>query len=244
MRKRLRIGAPGDGDDRSIAFSGVGQESGPGRPPPLLSMRSLQPVTSSTTTAMANPLSTLARGRSDLLATHKRNFDQLEKRIATGDLEWCSIEVMMNSSHRRLGNNEEDGVRTGSITSPPIFATVLEYPSLNEYNAGGGVGGNEDEINMVGSTSHRKKASVMIRSKSRKLLKRLSSRSRRTVGKSAGEQQQQQRPDGCISSFLDVRGYHLRKRDVCAHDHSQAYPSRYDPLIKHLHSFRIKLESL
>ena len=149
----------------------------------------------------------------------------------------------MNSSHRRLGNNEEDGVRTGSITSPPIFATVLEYPSLNEYNAGGGVGGNDDEINMVGSTSHRKKASVMIRLKSRKLLKRLSSRSRRTVGKSAGEQQQQQRPDGEFCLSLYVRGY-LRKPDVCAHDHSQTYLSGHDSLIKHLHSFRIKLESL
>lgn len=194
MRKRLRIGPPGDDDDRSIVFSGVGGESGPERPPPLLSMHSPQPVASSTTTATATPHSTLARGHSDLLAIHKRNFDQLEKRIANGDLEWCSIEVMMHSSH--LGNNEDDGVRTGSITSPPIFATVLEYPSLNEYYAGGGAGGNDDEIKMVGFTSQRKKASVMIRSKSRKLLKRLSSRSSRTNGKSANERQERQLPDG------------------------------------------------
>ncbi|KAL3809758.1 hypothetical protein ACHAXA_010713 [Cyclostephanos tholiformis] len=200
MRRRLRIGPPGDGDDRNIVFSGDDGTSGSGLPPLSSSMQSPKPAASSTTTAKATDTSTATthssvdRGRSDLLAVHKRNFDQLEKRIANGDLELCSIEVM-HSSQRPHGNNE-DFVITGSITSPLIFTTVLEYPSLNEYEISypvteGSARASDNEIKMVGFAPQRKKAAVMIKSKSSKLFKRLRSRSRSTNGKSANEKQQQ-----------------------------------------------------
>lgn len=176
MRKRLRVGPLEDGsNDRNIVFGGGGgMHSGPGRPP-------LSPP---------SPV----RGRSGLLAIHKFNFDQLEKDFdcqsllgarASGDLEWCSIEVMHSSPGR-----QDDGTCTRSLASSPAFATVLEYPPLNEYEitcpiSRGGAGG--DDIKMPGFTSQRKKAAVMMRTKSRTLFKRLSSRAN---GKSANKQEQ------------------------------------------------------
>jgi len=176
MRKRLRVGPPEDGsNDRNIVFGvGGGMDSGPGRPP-------LSPP---------SPV----RGRSGLLAIHKRNFDQLEKDFdcqsllgarTSGDLEWCSIEVMHSSPGR-----QDDGTCARSFASSPAFATVLEYPPLNEFEiacpmARWGAGG--DDIKMAGFTSQRKKAAVMMKTKSRTLFKRLSSRAN---GKSANKQEQ------------------------------------------------------
>jgi hypothetical protein len=174
MRKRLRVSPPeGGGNDRNIVFGGGGgggigggMDSGPGRPP------------------LSHP--SLARGGSGLLAIHKRNFDHLEKHFdcqsllgarTSGDLEWCSIEVMHSSPGRR-----DDGAGGRSFASSlPAFSTVLEYPSLNEYEIAcptARVGARDDSIKMAGFTSQRKKAAVMMRTKSRKLFKKLSSRPR------------------------------------------------------------------
>jgi hypothetical protein len=190
MRKRLRIATPPDASqDRNIVLGGGGGDSGPGRPPLSPSMPQPQPSPASSMMT-GTSYTSLARGRSDLLAIHKRNFE----RIANGDLEWCSIEVM-HSSPRRHGNDDDDGAGTGLIASSPSFAMVLEYPSLNEYEiarpiSGGGEGLDDDDIKMAGFTSQRKAATVMMRTKSSKLFKKLSSRSRRANSKSANEQQQ------------------------------------------------------
>jgi hypothetical protein len=168
MRKRLRVGPLDDGsNNRNIVFGGGGGTLSPPSP---------------------------VRVRSGLLAIHKRNFDQLEKDFdcqsllgarTSGDLEWCSIEVMHSSPGR-----QDDGTCMRSLASSPAFATVLEYPPLNEYEitcpiSRGGAGG--DDIKMAGFTSQRKKAAVMMRTKSRTLFKRLSSRAN---GKSANKQEQ------------------------------------------------------
>jgi hypothetical protein len=42
------------------------------------------------------PSSSTNKG-SELIAQHRRNFQELDKRIKNGDLEWCSIEVMHSS---------------------------------------------------------------------------------------------------------------------------------------------------
>ena len=176
MRKRLRVGpSEGGSSDRIIVFGGGGgMDSGPGRYP-------LSPP---------SPV----RGRSGLLAIHKRNFDKLERDFdcqsllgarTGGDLEWCSIEVMHSSPGR-----QDDGTCTTSFASSPAFATVLEYPPLSEYEiacpvARGGTGG--DDIKMAGFTSQRKKAAVMMKTKSRTLFRRLGSRAN---GKSANKQEQ------------------------------------------------------
>ena len=124
----------------------------------------------------------LARGRSDLLAIHKRNFDQLEKRVANGDLEWCSIEVMHSSPVCVRKDGRSSGV-VGSTTLSSEYATVLEYPSLslNDYETLTCPMNNnaDDDVKMARFTSQRKvAAAVLMRTRSSKLFKKLSSRRR------------------------------------------------------------------
>ena len=124
----------------------------------------------------------LARGRSDLLAIHKRNFDQLEKRVANGDLEWCSIEVMHSSPVCVRKDGRSSGV-VGSTTLSSEYATVLEYPSLslNDYETPTCPMNNnaDDDVKMARFTSQRKvAAAVLMRTRSSKLFKKLSSRRR------------------------------------------------------------------
>ena len=91
----------------------------------------------------------------------------MEKLIGKGDLEWCNIEVM----HSMF--NMEEGEQ------PELCAQVLEYPST--VVAPSEIGGSSmtcstdayDGEMMDGS---RRKATVIVRKKSRKLFKRLSLR--------------------------------------------------------------------
>ncbi|KAL3804259.1 hypothetical protein ACHAW5_010582 [Stephanodiscus triporus] len=190
MRKRLRITTPpGASQDQNIVLGGSG-DSGPGRPPLSPSMPQPQPSPASLTMT-GTSYTSMARVGSDLLAMHKHNFE----RIANGDLEWCSIEVMHSSPCRHGKDDNDDGKGKGLIASSPSFTTVLEYPSLNEYEIArpilGGVAGlDDDDMKMAGFTSQRKAAAVMMRKKRSKLFKKLSSRSRRANSKSANEQQQ------------------------------------------------------
>ena len=124
----------------------------------------------------------LARGRSYLLAIHKRNFDQLEKRVANGDLEWCSIEVMHSSPVCVRKDGRSSGV-VESTTLSSEYATVLEYPSLslNDYDTLTFPMNNnaDDDVKMARFTSQRKvAAAVLMRTRSSKLFKKLSSRRR------------------------------------------------------------------
>lgn len=108
---------------------------------------------------------TLRANETELLARHQRNFQELDRLIARGDLEWCSIEVLHTPSSDR-----EDRTRP--------FGQVLEYP-LNVTPAGKGASAMVDArgtdrgvtIDISG-----RKAAATIRGRSRNLLRRLSSR--------------------------------------------------------------------
>ena len=99
--------------------------------------------------------------QAELFAKHKRNFDQLDQLISIGDLEWCSVEVMHSP-------------RLNSSDKSTTFSTVLEYPSLNEYEITSSNTGEDEDDN--GKSSSPSKARVIMRRKSKKLFKRLSSR--------------------------------------------------------------------
>jgi len=99
--------------------------------------------------------------QAELFAKHKRNFDQLDQLISIGDLEWCSVEVMHSPRHN-------------SSDKSTAFSTVLEYPSLNEYEITSSNTGEDEDDN--GKSSSPSKARVIMRRKSKKLFKRLSSR--------------------------------------------------------------------
>jgi len=99
--------------------------------------------------------------QAELFAKHKRNFDQLDQLISIGDLEWCSVEVMHSP-------------RLNSSDKSTTFSTVLEYPSLNEYEITSSNTGEDEDDNGKGSSPS--KARVIMRRKSKKLFKRLSSR--------------------------------------------------------------------
>ena len=99
--------------------------------------------------------------QAELFAKHKRNFDQLDQLISIGDLEWCSVEVMHSP-------------RLNSSDKSTAFSTVLEYPSLNEYEITSSNTGEDEDDN--GKSSSPSKARVIMRRKSKKLFKRLSSR--------------------------------------------------------------------
>jgi len=99
--------------------------------------------------------------QAELFAKHKRNFDQLDQLISIGDLEWCSVEVMHSPRHN-------------SLDKSTTFSTVLEYPSLNEYEITSSNTGEDEDDN--GKSSSPSKARVIMRRKSKKLFKRLSSR--------------------------------------------------------------------
>ena len=97
--------------------------------------------------------------QSELFAKHQRNFENLDNLIARGDLEWCSIEVMHS-----LHAGEQSA-----------FAQVLEYPaSLDNKIA------DEDGEKMGGDGSRKTAATVIMRRKSQKLFKKLSSRVSKT----------------------------------------------------------------
>lgn len=124
--------------------------------PPLIQ----PPSTSSIPSRAATPLSTK---QSELFAKHKRNFDELDKLVAKGDLEWCSVEVMHSSHLNHPSSNKESFTNT--------FSTVLEYPSLNEYEVTSSNAGSTEDEN--GQSSRRK---GIMRRRSSRLLKKLSSR--------------------------------------------------------------------
>lgn len=107
-------------------------------------------------------LATLRANEAELLARHQRNFRELDRLIARGDLEWCSVEVL----HTPLSDGEG---RLGQVLEYPFAAA----PTGNGASATGGArhvdGG--VTINAPG-----RKAAATMRGRSRKLLRRLSSR--------------------------------------------------------------------
>lgn len=170
-RKRQRLereSSVGKGDvENSKTSSG---QRPPRIPSPMKAVDDASP-----STAVIPP--SVVRERSQLFAEHKRNFDELDKLIAQGDLEWCSVEVSQSSHFEycvsnAVNNNEE--VRSKSLSA---FATVLENPEVDEYEITSSIAGSsiEDDDNAeIKDRSHRKSA-VLMRTKS-KLLRRLSSR--------------------------------------------------------------------
>lgn len=145
------------------------------RPPriPSLTTTTVPEVSTSTTITP----SSLVRQRSKLFAEHKRNFDELDKRIAQGDLEWCSVEVTHSSHLEKYTNNYNEEAESLSLESS-AYATVLEYPELEEYELTSSIAGSsiEDEDEVNNTDGSRRKATVLMRTKSRKLLRKLSSR--------------------------------------------------------------------
>ena len=156
-RKRLRLSKLDEGE------KGRGKDTIDmiGSTEPRRSLPPLQPpATSYTPPRAATPLSTK---QSELFAKHKRNFDELDKLVAKGDLEWCSVEVMHSSHINNPSPNKESFTNT--------FSTVLEYPSLNEYEVTSSNAGSTEDEN--GRSSRRK---GIMRRRSSRLLKKLSSR--------------------------------------------------------------------
>ncbi len=161
-------------------------KSSSGRRPPRIP----SPMTVVVADALPPPSATaiippsLVRERSQLFAEHKRNFDELDKLIAQGDLERCSVEVTHSSHLEYYSSNirstsDENEDAESKLSQSSAFATVLENPEVDEYEitssiAGSSIAdGDDDETNKDGS--HRK-AAVMMRTKSLKLFRRLSSR--------------------------------------------------------------------
>lgn len=95
-RERLR---------QSDLDEGADEASGLSMPPLVI------PPLSDTTLPIPKPITPTP---ASLFAKHKSNFDELDKLIANGDLEWCSVEV------------------THTSDKSSAFSTVLEHPSLNE----------------------------------------------------------------------------------------------------------------
>ena len=179
MRKRLRVVSSSDGIRNEQQQQQQGSIDGTAA---AESQRRILPPPSPGMIMTPHRSVSLARGRSDLLAIHKRNFDQLEKRVANGDLEWCSIEVMHSSPVCVRKAGRSSGV-VGSTTLSSEYATVLEYPSLslNDYETLTCPMNNnaDDDVKMARFTSQRKvAAAVLMRTRSSKLFKKLSSRRR------------------------------------------------------------------
>lgn len=101
----------------------------------------------------------------ELFAKHRQNFEELDKLISKGDLEWCSIEVMHSSSSARVGE--------GRHTS---FAQVLVHPSMKEVSLSVMGSATDDDGEVLMDGVQRKGPKVTMRRKSRKLFQRLSSR--------------------------------------------------------------------
>ena len=188
-RQRLEIESSGGKD---VVENTICKGSSGGRPPRIPSPMTvvIDDGMSLPPAATAAIPSSFVRQRSQIFAEHKRNFDELDKRIAQGDLEWCSVEVT-HSSHLEyysssnttssIGNSNNETNNTESIAMPSsAFATVLEYPAFDEYEMTPSIAGSSiddddkgDDTNNDGSC---RKAAVMMRMKSRKLLRSLSSR--------------------------------------------------------------------
>ena len=189
-RQRLEIERSGSEDvvDKTISKGSSG-----GRPPRIPSPMTVviddgMSLPSATTAVIP---SSLVRQRSQIFAEHKRNFDELDKRITQGDLEWCSVEVT-HSSHLEyysssttssIGNSNNESKNTESTSMPSsAFATVLENPELDEYEITSSIAGSsiddddDDEDADTNNDRLRRNAAVMMRMKSRKLLRSLSSR--------------------------------------------------------------------
>jgi hypothetical protein len=59
--------------------------------------KSTEPNVASATSNEKHHLRSATKKESELIARHRRNFQELDKLIVKGDLEWCSIEVMHSS---------------------------------------------------------------------------------------------------------------------------------------------------
>lgn len=99
---------------------------------------------------------------SELIARHRRNFQELDKLIAKGDLEWCSIEVMHSSKAGRHS----------------AYAQVLESP-MNTMMSGLVKSSTEETDGTDGTEGSMSKVVVvpmMVKRRSRQFMRLLSSR--------------------------------------------------------------------
>eukprot|EP00804_Cyclotella_cryptica_P023844 CCRYP_018131-RC/>CCRYP_018131-RC protein AED:0.33 eAED:0.33 QI:71/1/1/1/1/1/2/321/306 len=103
-------------------------------------------------------LQTTTKNESDLMALHRRNFQELDKLIAKGDLEWCSIEVMHSS-------------KTGKHSA---FAKVLE--SHNIHGMSDLSKSLTEETDTTDSTDGSRGIQIMAKRRSRNFLKLLGTR--------------------------------------------------------------------
>jgi len=190
QRKRLRLDFEGDRLEEGVG-SGSNNNNNPISGNGTLVRLQRPPSLRIPSTAMSasTPLSARA---SQLFAKHRRNFDELDKRIAKGDLEWCSVEVMHSllQSPLSVSSGNAGGGSDG-------FATIMEYPSLNEYEitSPSMMGSTDDDYDNISDgemdgSRRVGKATVIMRRRSRKLFKKLSSR---VISKSSSKQQQQPR---------------------------------------------------
>jgi hypothetical protein len=105
----------------------------------------------------AHPISSTANKGSELIAQHRRNFEELDKLIAKGDLELESIEGMHSS---KAGKHS-------------AFAQVLEFHSIDEM---AGLSKSSTQETDVTDSTDGSRAPVMIKRKSRNFMRLLSSR--------------------------------------------------------------------
>jgi hypothetical protein len=101
---------------------------------------------------------------SELIAQHRRNFQELDKRIKNGDLEWCSIEVMHSS---KAGKHS-------------AFAQVLESHT-KEF----GTGLSKSSTQETDVTSTDGGLPILAKRRSRNFLRLLSSRKGRSSNSAA-----------------------------------------------------------
>ena len=87
-----------------------------------------QQTISCTPTNRVLPISPTTKG-SELIAKHRRNFEELDKLIAKGDLEWCSVEVMHSSKagkHSAFAQVLESEILTGLSKSSTEETDITE----------------------------------------------------------------------------------------------------------------------
>lgn len=107
---------------------------------------------------------------SELIAKHRRNFQELDKLIANGDLEWESIEVMHS-------------FKAGKHSA---FAQVLERPPVDALAEGVSKSSTE-ETDITDSTDGLRAVQVATKRRSRNFLGLLSARKGSRLGRSVAK---------------------------------------------------------
>jgi len=120
----------------------------------------------------SDPNSSLPR-QSQLFAKHRRNFQELDKLIAKGDLEWCSIEVLHSPSSSSSTNAAVLDHHVADVTARAALSVGEGTVPISDVDS--------SESSSEGSSSSDRlvkseTAGVMMKRKSRRLFRRISSR--------------------------------------------------------------------